>query len=319
MLPLIWCLLAAPIAFLTAHVQQVGVIPYVPLLHRPLIAGDALAFYLRHIAFPLQLAVDYARRPSVVLASVPCYFAWLIPAAIALLIYRQRRTRPWLIAAAIAFLAPLLPVLGLRPFMMQYTSTVADHYLYLPMFGLALALAMFLAAAPSPRWTTAAAALIALLAIRSTLQTRYWHDDESLNRHTLAVTPNSFVAHINLAHNLEVKGDFQAELNEDAAAVRCNPDFPLARGNYAVMLATLGHIDQAESQCRELHRLIAPLPPIGQRVFSPTFAFVGRELLWHHHPARATALLRAALALDPNCPEASTDLSEAIAQLETSP
>ena len=32
-------------------------------------------------------------------------------------------------------------MLGLRPFLMQYTSTVADHYLYLPMLGVALALA----------------------------------------------------------------------------------------------------------------------------------------------------------------------------------
>src|SRR6185503_8477449 len=129
-----------------------------------------------------------------------------------------------------------------------YTSTVADHYLYLPMLGLALAAATFLAHRSSPRWNTAFACALLAMATHSSRQTRYWTNDETLNRHTLAVTPNSFTAHVNLAHDLELKGDFQGELREDAAAVAANPAFPLARGNYAVMLATLGDVDEAAAQ-----------------------------------------------------------------------
>jgi hypothetical protein len=175
---------------------------------------------------------------------------------------------------------------------------------------------MFLASRQGLRWNTACAVVIAVLAVRSGTQTKFWRDDESLNRHTIAVTPSSFTGHINLAHDLELKGDFEAELREDAAAVRCNPEFAMARGNYAVMLATLGHVDEAEAQCRELKRLIAPLPVKGQRVFTSAFAFVGRELLWHHQPTRARVLLREALELDPSCADAVADLNEAMAQLD---
>lgn len=311
--PLIWCLIAIPVAVIAGRVQQIGVIPFVPFSQRPFIAADAFTFYLQKLLWPAHLAVDYSRRPVVVLAG-HYWVAALVSLCVFAVLFKLRKNRR-LLAAALIFIAPLIPVLGFRPFMMQYTSTVADHYLYLPMFGLALAAAA-LFTSRSIFVQRGFALLVAILALRSSLQTQFWKDDETLNRHTLAVNPNSFTAHINLAHDLELKGDFQGELGEDAQAVRCNPQFPLARGNYAVMLATLGHVQEASEQCVILRELIRPLPPNGRKVFAPTFAFVGRELLWHHDPAAAVALLREALRLDPNCADAQTDLTTAQAVVE---
>lgn len=316
-LPALWCLLAIPVALITSRVQVIDNVPTVAFCLRPLVAADALAFYLRHLAWPAGLAVDYARRPAAVFSTGVAWYAWLLPAAVAILLVRQRTKRPWLLAAAAIFVAPLLPVLGLRPFMMQYTSTVADHYLYLPMLGLALAAATFLAQQSNARWNTACAFTLAIMAWHSSAQTRYWTDDETLNRHTLAVTPTSFTAHVNLAHDLEQKGDFEGELREDAAAVAANPEFPLARGNYAVMLATLGHVDEAAAQCDVLRTQITHYPPKGLATFAPTFAFVGRELMWHHQPDRAIGYLQEALRLDPHCADARSDLTEVLTALDT--
>lgn len=315
-LPALWCLLALPIALITSRVQVIDNVPTVAFWLRPLVAADALSFYLRHLAWPAGLAVDYARRPAAIFSTGVVWYAWLLPAAVTLLLFRQRAKRPWLLAAAVMFLAPLLPVLGLRPFMMQYTSTVADHYLYLPMLGCALAAATFLARQSSPRWNTACAFALAVMAWHSSAQAHYWKDDETLNRHTLAVTPNSFTAHVNLAHDLEQKGDFEGELREDAAAVAANPEFPLARGNYAVMLATLGHVDEAAAQVDVLRTQITHYPPKGLATFAPTFAFVGRELMWHHESERAVGYLQQALRLDPHCADAQSDLTEALTALD---
>jgi hypothetical protein len=319
LLPAIWCMLAIPIFIITWQAQQIGVITWVEPHLRPLVAGDALTFYFRQILWPAHLIVDYTRRPATVLSYPMTKVIWLIPAALALVIVWQRRRHPWLMAAGLLFLAPLLPVLGLQPFMMQFTSTVADHYLYLPMFGVALAAAYWMSHHAKAYWYTVAATLLMALAIRSALQTRFWKGDETLNRHTLAVNPNSFTAHINLASDLKAKGDFQADLRECEAAVRCNPDFPLARANYAIMLATLDHLDEAIVQCVALQRLSGNLSAENRNQFGSGIDLVGRKLIWHQEPAKAIAMLQLAIQIDPQNPDAALDLKKAQLQLATTP
>ncbi|HWC89027.1 MAG TPA: hypothetical protein VG433_05220, partial [Pirellulales bacterium] len=112
-------------------------------LLRPLVACDALTFYLRKLIVPLRLGFDYGRTPAVVLSSAARYWAWIAPACVLGLALVSRHRRMWLTAAGI-FVAGLLPVLGFVPFLYQDISTVADRYLYLPMLGVALALAVWL-------------------------------------------------------------------------------------------------------------------------------------------------------------------------------
>src|SRR5207248_102963 len=112
-----------------------------PAWERPLVAADALAFYLVKLVFPRDLVVAYGRTPDRVLSQPQVYVAWMLPAAVAAMIWLWRPGRRWLGAAALLVLAGLGPTLGLVNFDFQYFSTVADHYLYLPMFGVALGLA----------------------------------------------------------------------------------------------------------------------------------------------------------------------------------
>jgi hypothetical protein len=211
-----WALLMVPCALWTRAAQPAPWASPVPVWTRPLVASDAVAFYLCKIVWPAHLCVDYGRRPTVVVGSGAIYWTWLLPAAL-LAVPLWRRWWP-LVAAAVLFAAPLLPVSGLVPFDFQFYSTVADHYLYLPMLGVALAAGWALSAlatnrlaaarraglgARSPARRAAAkrafiiagpALVLVALAIRSVVQEATWQDTSSVFEHALTVNPRSFVA-----------------------------------------------------------------------------------------------------------------------------
>ena len=136
-----WLALAAACAVWTKLVQPAAAAGTVAPWLRPLIAADALAFYLYKILWPTRLGLDYGRRPSVALAEGWAYVTWVVPAVVGLLLWSCRRRAPALLAAGVAFVAALTPVLGLIRFDFQTYSTVSDHYLYVPMFAVAFAVA----------------------------------------------------------------------------------------------------------------------------------------------------------------------------------
>jgi hypothetical protein len=211
-----WFVLVVPCLVWTKLCQPSSHVPAPALWQRPLIAADAIAFYVFKLAAPINLAPDYGRRPIDVLAKGWVYWTWLVPATIALAMWwrndplkraarfsgwndpRQRSTPVVLTAALFATFA-LLPLLGLVPFDFQVYSTTADHYLYIPMAGVALAAAW---AVSRIRWRGAlpmCASCLTLLAFLSAGQTAVWHDTQSLFEHTLAVNPDSYAAYSNLA------------------------------------------------------------------------------------------------------------------------
>ena len=188
---LIWLALAVPFAIVARKAQPV---PQwwlkVPLWERPMVAADALCFYLAKIFYPSPLVADYDHSPRVIFRDGWVYETWILPAIIALLIVRlawQKRMRP-VVAGSMWFVAALLPVLGFTLFAYQAMSTVADRYIYLPMFGIALAGAWGLdrLLARTRRKSVRALIVIAtlvllgVLGVRTRIQTHYWHDSKIL-------------------------------------------------------------------------------------------------------------------------------------------
>ena len=178
---------------------------------RPLIAGDALAFYLYKLFIPIRLGLFYGRTPSAIIENGAIWFTWIVPVLVLGAIAWLGRKSRWPAAAALLFIAGVLPVLGLVPFTFQAYSTVADHYLYLSMLGPALALAMILSIAGMVRtkaaiirWGTGVVLLI--LAGLTVAQTRYWHDSIALFTHAYAVNPHSGEAAILLAGRTPCSG-----------------------------------------------------------------------------------------------------------------
>ena len=302
-----WFVLAIPVMLVTRLAQPVSLIPDVyamtPSPVRLIVAGDSLAFYVRQVLWPARLALDYGRSPDVVAARPWAWLAWLVVAAVlALLWLLRRRARPLVVGAAV-FLVGLTPVLGLVPFGAQRYSSVADHYLYLPMIGLALA-AAWLASTVRPRVALAVAGpVLVVLAAQSWRQTWHWRDTRALFEHNLRVNPRSWTAHINLAAGALLRGDGRAAEQHSRAALALRP----ADGRiYTNLGVALGMQSRPRESADALHRAVELVPqdPASHYWFGEALVQLGRLDEAERH-------LRESLRLDPR----RTDARDGLARL----
>lgn len=177
-----WYVMGIVIIFIAEKVQKIPTWVGGPMWAHPLIAMDALAFYLYKLILPISLRFDYGRSPYRVLMDPklhhPLYWTWILPVALAVVIWLTNRKL--LTLAGVIFLLGVLPVLGLKGFAYQYFTTVADRYVYLSMLGVALAVGWWMEGHRSRRTTIAAAAAIGLLGCLSFVQAQRWSDTETL-------------------------------------------------------------------------------------------------------------------------------------------
>jgi hypothetical protein len=228
---------------------------------RPLVALDALAFYLGKIAWPAHLTVDYGRYPKLVVESGRVWFTWITPVTVGVITWFLRRRVPVLATGAAMFVAALLPVLGLVPFDFQQYSTVADHYLYVPMIGIGLAAAGVLARVPRGRSlatvaTGCAAGIIVLTSgARSVDQTKRWRDSFSLFEHAVAVNGRSWLGYNNLAEAWAARGRRDLAERYARRSIEINPESFPARMNLGVALLERNDIPRATHEFAAAARL----------------------------------------------------------------
>ncbi len=280
-----WLAMAIGFSLLTRNVQEAEVLVEPTIWwQRPIVAADALAFYLYKLVMPLDLAPDYGRSPTWLLASNWVWVSWLVPAGLAACIWLPGVPSAWRRAALIS-LVLLLPVLGLVPFAFQRFSTVADRYAYLAMLGPAIALAA-LAAVARRRTASAIVAALVLCALASAAQSRHWRSDAALFAQAAAVNPHSSVALNGLGNVHSRQGDWtgalecyqravevdplnasswlnvgraQLALNQPLPAIasleralQLRPDYLKVREPYAQALAAVGRIEDAATQLQLL-------------------------------------------------------------------
>ena len=247
----VWLLIGVTDAFLTHHIHSGAQAFPTPFWQRPFVAADALTFYLGKALVPLNLIPDYGRTPVRVLQHKATYLVWLAPVAALLLCVRFRRRLPWLLCGMIVFVLGVLPMLGLAPFDFQGFSTVADRYLYLSLFGGAILVAFAtrhvapVVARSRLRATAVAAPLVVLVffAAASRKQVNYWEDTGTLFHHTLAVNPNSEVAHLQLGYVLMNRGgapELEEALDHYLTALEFRGAEPPLLCNLSVVLRKLG-------------------------------------------------------------------------------
>lgn len=223
-----------------------------PVAMRPLIAADSIAFYLGKVCWPVGLSAVYHHSINDVLASRWIYVAWVVPVALGIQVWILRNRFPWLAAAAIIFVAALLPVLGLVAFEFEMISTVADRYAYVAMLGPSVAVAFALCSMRSHVrsrtwiWTTGGAmAADLLLGAFSFRQARYWHDSRTLFNRVLAVNPKSDVAYSNLAADALDYGRPADAAQYALKAEQLDPDRPNNGITLGVALQRLGRYAEA--------------------------------------------------------------------------
>lgn len=242
-----WLVVAGTFALIARGAQPAATLPALPLAKRPIVAADAVAFYLEKVAFPRAFAIDYGRTPQAVLASAGSpAAAVLVTAALLAAAWTWRRREPAITAGITLFVLALLPVLGLVPFEFQQYSTVADRYAYPAMLGVAL-----VAARLAARWHAARVALtvgVGVLMVLSMRQAARWHDTYALAHHALAVNPRSVAAHKVLAATHAADKQPAEAGQHYRAALALRPDDPEVLFNYGnLLLRQRAYVEAAET------------------------------------------------------------------------
>jgi tetratricopeptide (TPR) repeat protein len=208
--------------------------------YRPFISAGAFWFYMKELLLPVGLAPIYPRWD--VSANIP-WFSALLAALLGLagvLIYYRKRIDKWILWGMLFFAFNLVLVSGLIPFGYMSHSFVADHFLYLPMVGVALIIARALqklfhkfgADSTSGKLIMVALYLwVAVLGVASVHQTWLWRDPLSMWEATLKANPNSFAANNNLGLFLRMRGEYDRALTLFKRATELRPQQDLTYWN----------------------------------------------------------------------------------------
>ena len=254
-IPLLALSAGSCIATLLVQRQAIGSVKHFPLGLR---AGNALVTcmtYIWQMIWPAGLAPFYPYPGSrmlfweVIFASAALVV--ITVAAVAL-----RKTRPYLMTGWFWYLGMLVPVIGVIQVGLQGH---ADRYTYLPQIGLYIVIAWAMVdLVRSWRYRrqilgVAAALVIAALTWQTWNQTSYWHESESLWRHTLAVNSEADVPHGTLADTLFSQGRVEEAIPHFQAVLQFGHESPENQSHLGVALLKGGRTEEA---IRHLRRVL---------------------------------------------------------------
>jgi tetratricopeptide (TPR) repeat protein len=160
----------------------------------------------------------------------------------ALLVYYRKRLDRWILFGAFFFLLNLGPVLGLIPFGYMSHSFVADHFMYLPMVGLAIVCARILDSTYNAiNYQTTAGKLLAAgvivwicaLGALSAMQTSVWRNPLTMWEATLKANPRGYAALNNYGLALSRRGEYEKAISVLKKAIDVAPKTAMGYDNLA--------------------------------------------------------------------------------------
>jgi Flp pilus assembly protein TadD len=260
------------------------------------------ARYLDKTLWPASLANPY---PHPVHWEFPLviYSVTLVAGLSAIAVLYARRF-PFCFTGWFWFVGTLIPVIGLVQVGVQ---SMADRYTYVPLIGLFIIFVWGLAETGMSRQVpkTLIAVLIAMVLVVSALRTRnqlsYWRDNETLFRHTLAVTENNYLAYNNLGTWLSKKGQIAEAMDCFHKSLQINPDNSDVLYNLGNAFAKLGNWDEAINNYQRALQITPNQPDVLDNL---GFALAAKKQF-----ADAVVCFEAALKLNPDYADAHNNLA----------
>ena len=215
-------------------------------------ATQSYVLYLQHMVWPLNLATRYPLPDEFSAPQVIGSLLLLIGITVTALYFR--RQAPHLLVGWLWYLGTLVPVIGILK--MGAMTAMSDHYMYVSLLGVYIAIAWQLAmwARQSPKLKYIISGFVALtlvvLAPLTSQQIAVWRNSETLWTHTLSVDDESSIAHNNLGQVLLRSGRANEALGHFQDAVRIKPNYVEAHANAGNVMLSLGQPDEAISRYR---------------------------------------------------------------------
>ncbi|RCK80712.1 MAG: Tetratricopeptide TPR_2 repeat protein [Candidatus Ozemobacter sibiricus] len=249
-------LIGAGVAWLAAAPQM----PAVPTLERVLVAARGVLFQLGSFVWPVGLSCLYP-IPEGPADTFPWSY-WLAPALVAGLAWCAWQTRqrdPLFTFGAMFFAVALAPLSQLVRVGMPILTS--DHFMYVPLAGLALAAASIYLTMPGPSARSAWLAGMVLLSLGLGLltyrQCEVWQSAHTLFGHTLQLYPGLSLAHHQLGVALLREERWDEAVVQFDAVLQSRPDDLDARIGRAT--ARVGARDWAAARA-ELAQILARAP-----------------------------------------------------------
>lgn len=227
-----------------------------PLGTRVANAIHSYGMYLADSFWPTGLAMFYPHPDR----DIPIFEVALAAAALTAITtaaLSAAASRPYLIVGWLWFLGMLVPMIGL---VQVGEQARADRYMYLPLIGLAIAVAWGVHGAVrgrNGRRALVAAAVIAVsaLAVRSWDQIGKWRDSRTLFEHAIAVTERNATVHVALGGALQNDGLYDAAAAQYAIATEIAPRSVRAHLALASALVEMGDLEGAVASFERVLRI----------------------------------------------------------------
>ncbi|HET6456387.1 MAG TPA: tetratricopeptide repeat protein [Armatimonadota bacterium] len=212
---------------------------------------NALVSYLRYILkmlWPSKLAAFYPYYPIPIWQAIG---AGLFLIAVSIMVFKARKSRPYLAWGWLWYIITLVPVIGI---VQVGDQSIADRYTYIPLIGpfvmIAWAIPERWGEGVMGRWGEKLIVPLAMLSLGvlmvcTFLQVGYWKSDITLFGHAAAVTKNNAVAHNDLGLCLAGEGKLKESVAHLSKALEINPRYADAHVNMANTLILMGRKDDA--------------------------------------------------------------------------
>ncbi len=282
----------------------------VSLLDRLVISGYGLGFYLWKTVVPLNLVPIYPLS----IKSTTFVWSYIIPALVFMVLtFALRRRLPGLLAAWLAYIVILLPVIGIVKLGPQIA---ADRFTYLSCLGWAI----LAGACVSYYWQSSvrgriglrifvfingvAAVVVIGLGGLTWKQSQVWRDSETLWRHAISTGLESKIAHNNLGKAMLERGELGEAIKHFQQALRINPASVEAHTNLGNAMLKRGKLGEATKHYRQALRI--------NPAFMPAHYNLGTVMLKRGELGEAIKHFRQAVRIDPAFAKAHNNLGVAL-------